>query len=121
METKTFIVTVDTEPDDEWSRPGPENLTCKNAKALPRFQTLCEIYGISPVYLVDHVMAGDEFASEFLSECAAHGRCEIGAHMHPWSNPPFDVKVAEDDYKYHPFITEYPVEVFESKLDCLKE
>ena len=104
MDAKTFIVTVDTEPDNEWSRPNAGNLTCQNAKSLPRFQALCEMYDVKPVYLVDYVMAGDGFASEFLADCSTQGRCEIGAHMHPWSNPPFDFTVTNDDYSYHPFI-----------------
>lgn len=118
---KPFIVTVDTEPDGEWGRPGADGLSCDNARSLPRFQALCEAHGVLPVYLVDYVMAGDGFATEFLSDCASRGQCEIGAHMHPWSNPPFEVRVAEDDYKYHPFVTEYPIDAFRAKLDSLLE
>jgi hypothetical protein len=117
---KIIIVTVDTEPDLEWSRPELADLTCENAKSLPKFQSLCERYNIKPVYLVDHVMASNEFAADFLHDCVRKGNCEIGAHMHPWSNPPFDTSVTNNDYKYHPFITEYPLQAFASKLDKLK-
>jgi hypothetical protein len=38
-----FLITIDTEGDNLWSRP--RTITTRNAHSLPRFQALCEKYG----------------------------------------------------------------------------
>jgi hypothetical protein len=48
------------------------------------------------------------------------GRAEIGAHLHPWTTPPF-IPLTENDAKYHPFPHEYSEEVLKEKLTILTE
>jgi hypothetical protein len=50
-----FLVTIDTEGDDLWSRP--REIGTRNAAFLPRFQALCEEHGLKPTWLVNHEMA----------------------------------------------------------------
>ena len=87
--TKTpFIITVDTEGDDLWSRP--REITTRNARYLPRFQKACERFGLKPVYLTNYEMAmADDFA-EFARDVSARGAGEIGMHLHAWNSPPLD-------------------------------
>jgi len=117
--SKYFILTVDTEPDNEWSRPGLTEMTRHNARAIPRFHALCREFGISPVYLVDYQMSSDPALRKYLPAYLEKGECEIGAHLHPWSTPPYEHRVTNDDFKYHPFCTEYPLNVFLAKLESL--
>jgi hypothetical protein len=84
-----FMVGVDTEADDQWSLEGRKRLSVENARALPRLQDVCERFGVRPSYLVTHEMATREPSRGILRELAATSRCEIGAHLHPWSSPPF--------------------------------
>ncbi len=84
-----FMVGIDTEADDQWTLEGRKRLSVENARALPRLQATCEAYGVRPSYLVTHEMATREPARSILRDLAASGRCEIGAHLHPWSSPPY--------------------------------
>src|SRR5512144_2975448 len=47
----SFLITIDTEGDNLWSRP--REITTGNARYLPRFQALCEKYGLKPTYLTN--------------------------------------------------------------------
>lgn len=84
-----FMVGVDTEADDQWSIEGRRRLSVENARALPRLQALCDAYGVRPSYLVTHEMATVDPSRSILRDLASSGRCEIGAHLHPWSSPPY--------------------------------
>lgn len=84
-----FLVGIDTEADDQWTLEGRKRLSVENARALPRLQALCDRHGVRPSYLVTHEMATREPARSMLRELARSGRCEIGAHLHPWSSPPY--------------------------------
>ena len=84
-----FMVGVDTEADDQWSLAGRKRLSVENARALPRLQALCDSYGVRPSYLVTHEMATRDSSKAILRRLVGEGRCEIGAHLHPWSSPPY--------------------------------
>lgn len=84
-----FMVGVDTEADDQWTLEGRKRLSVENARAMPRLQELCDRFGVRPSYLVTHEMATREPSRSILRDLAATGRCEIGAHLHPWSSPPY--------------------------------
>lgn len=84
-----FLVGVDTEADDQWSLEGRKRLAVENARALPRLQELCDRHGVRPSYLVTHEMATREPSRSILRSLRETGRCEIGAHLHPWSSPPY--------------------------------
>lgn len=81
-----LVVTVDTEADDQWGKG--DTPTLENIKALPRFQQLCETFGMKPTYLITFEVAHDPFASSLLRGWQERGGAEIGAHLHPWTTPP---------------------------------
>jgi hypothetical protein len=83
------LVGVDTEADDQWSAQGRRALSVRNAQRLPALQALFDSLGVRPTYLVTHEMATRPESADVLRALAADGRCEIGAHLHPWSSPPF--------------------------------
>ena len=82
-----FVVTVDTEADDAWSRP--DQLRLDNLKQLPRFQDLCDKFGIVPTYLLAYECAHRDEALSILKPLADSRRCEIGHHLHVWTCPPY--------------------------------
>ena len=82
------LMGVDTEADDQWSLTGRERLTLRNVLELPRLQALCDRYGVRPTYLVTYEVACGGESRAILRDLAEKGRCEIGAHHHPWTTPP---------------------------------
>jgi hypothetical protein len=95
-----LIVTIDTEEEGLWNGSYPrEGLTVENTRGIPRFQELCNQFGVRPTYLVDTPVVNDDRSVSLLGEIARSNRCEIGAHLHPWCAPPFyDAVYPRDSY-----------------------
>ena len=83
-----LAITVDTEADDQWSRPSPR--TVRNLAGLSRMQTMCESLGVPPTYLITSEVAASAQKMPEVVEATARNAAEIGAHLHPWTTPPFD-------------------------------
>lgn len=111
-----FVITMDTEPDNEWDRP--RHPQTQNARFVPRFHELCQSYGLKVTYLLTLEMAQDPFLSDYLKPRLAKGECEVGAHLHPWNTPPLE-QVTPDDYRHHPYPYEYPEDLQRAKLTTL--
>jgi hypothetical protein len=82
-----IVVTVDTEADGQWEHGRP--LATANVAAWPPFQDLCRRHAVRPTYLITSEIAEDPAAAAFLRPLAAAGHVEVGAHLHPWTTPPF--------------------------------
>jgi hypothetical protein len=113
-----FIISVDTEADNQWERS--DKVTLENIKYLPRFQDLCNSYGFKPTYLTSYEMAEAPSFRETLGPSCESGTAEIGAHLHPWTNPPI-VAVTADDMLYHPYPHELSAALFKAKMESLSE
>lgn len=111
-----FLITIDTEGDNLWSRP--RKITTENSRYLSRFQELCERYGLRPTYLVNYEMAVCPVFREFGKDVLHRGTGEIGMHLHAWNSPPI-VPLTEDDFLYQPYLIEYPEPVMSQKIDYL--
>jgi hypothetical protein len=114
----TFLLSVDTEEEWDWDGPFPEaDFSVENLHALPKFQTFCEEKGLRPCYFVDYAAAiGLAKQTEFL-ERVALSQCELGAHLHPWANPPYFGKPSEESSH----VVNLPLMQVEQKLDALME
>jgi hypothetical protein len=111
-EAPSVLVGVDTEADDQWSAEGRRNVQVRNAERLPALQALFEGFGVRPTYLVTHEMATRDESRGILQDLARSGRCEIGAHLHPWSSPPF----RPEDLAAHSYPHNLPGELLERQL-----
>ena len=111
-----LLITIDTEADNQWARG--DEIELKNVEYIPRFQELCDTYFFKPTYLITYEMATSERFIEKIGPYQTEGRAEIGAHLHPWANPPF-IPLTNNDIKYHPFPHEYPEELLREKLTVL--
>lgn len=111
-----LILTVDTEADNQWD-VGAE-LTTDNLGYVPRFQALCEHFEFPPTYLCTYEVVTSAVFDGTLGQPARNGHAEIGAHLHPWSTPPFDA-VWDDADRGHPYPSELPTELLQSKLRTL--
>lgn len=111
-----FIITVDTEADNQWKKPGTQTL--KNLEYLPGFQELCARYGFTPTYLVTYEVANNLSIASVLKTWHTTGVAEVGAHLHPWTTPP----LSEEDYQgVQTFPHELATDVLEQKLLALTE
>jgi len=82
-----LIVTVDAEADNQWDHGCP--ISTENVLYWQPFQALCEQYRFVPTYLITSEIAADRRAVAFLRPLVEAGRAEVGAHLHPWTTPPF--------------------------------
>jgi len=89
---KPILVTViDTEEEFDWSRcPDPAATSVRAMKHVDRIQAIFDAYKIRPTYVVDYPVASQAEGFRPLKEIQDSGRCEIGAHLHPWVNPPVE-------------------------------
>jgi hypothetical protein len=108
-----FLITIDTEGDDLWSCP--REITARNLGFLPRFQALCERFGFKPTYLTNWEAVSDEGYQAFAKDVLARGQGEVGLHIHAWNSPPL-VPLTDDDYRYQPYLTEYPEDLLRAKV-----
>jgi len=116
--TATLLVTVDTEEAFDWSAPfSPENTSVEHARHLPRLQALLEEVGVRPTYVVDYPIATAPRSVEVLGDFHARGKCELGAHLHPWVNPP----VTETICSQNSYLCNLPASLQREKLRRLTE
>lgn len=115
-----FILTIDTEADNQWDHG--RGLTVENIRFVPRLQELCNKYQIKPTYLVTSEVCEDSFAREIFCDYIENDEAEVGAHLHPWTTPPF---LNKEGYRYndrhHSFASEIPEDLLLNKLRYLTD
>lgn len=112
-----FVLSIDTEEEWDWSGPFPrDNFSVGNTANIPKFQNFCNRLGIRPTYFVDYAVANDPKSVVRLKEPLEKGECEIGAHLHPWCNPPVEEVVTDDNYSH---AINLPVDLVSRKLENL--
>lgn len=86
----SLMVVVDTEEEFDWSKSFSRSAKkVDHVRNLAAAQAIFERYQLRPTYVVDYPVASQEAGYGLLREWLADGRCQIGAHLHPWVNPPF--------------------------------
>lgn len=86
-----FLVTIDTEEEFNWDAPvSREAVGVTAVPQIAEFQAFCEARGVVPLWLIDYPVATSPEAAAILKPAAAQSKAEIGVHLHPWVNPPFE-------------------------------
>ena len=117
---KYFIITIDTEGDNLWQWKMNGEIKTENTLYLSRFQDLCNKYGFKPVWLSNWEMINDTKFVEFIKENLNNNRCELGAHLHAWNNPPY-YELSSNENSGAPYLIEYPDEIMEQKIKILND
>jgi hypothetical protein len=85
---------VATEEEFDWSAPFSRRETSTRAiDDLHLAQALFEEAGIVPTYALDYPVASQRGAT--FRPWLERGAAEVGAHLHPWVNPPHDEVVSD--------------------------
>ncbi|MEO9633848.1 MAG: polysaccharide deacetylase family protein [Parasphingorhabdus sp.] len=113
-----FLISIDTEEEFDWNAPFQrDGHTTISVPMLKKFQEFIEKYRIKPVYFIDYSIVEDDDAASFLRAVAENESAEIGVHLHPWINPPFE----EEVNNYNSFAGNLPKELEEKKLVALRD
>ena len=111
----SLVITIDTEPDNQWSMPVPgggrQTLTFMNTRGLGRLADFLNERGTPGTWLTTYSVARDPESVPQLRRAAAAGH-EIGGHLHAWETPPF----TDADALAHPYIFEYDASTRLAKL-----
>src|SRR4051812_24655773 len=57
---------------------------------------------------------------EFARDVIRRGTAEVGMHLHAWNSPPL-IPLTEDDYRFEPYLTEYPAAVMREKIHVMTQ
>jgi hypothetical protein len=102
----SLVITIDTEPDDQWrmpegGKPLPE-LTFSNTRNIGRLIGFLRKMNLRSTWMTSYSVACDAESSRQLALAAAAGD-EIACHLHAWETPPL---TAADAYS-RSYIYEY--------------
>jgi len=113
-----LFVVVDTEEEFDWNAPPSRTETRVTAmRHVVRAQTVFDRFQLKPTYVIDYPVASQPAGYEPLLPIHAEGRCAIGAHLHPWVNPPYSEEVSPRNT----FLMNLPTAVQDQKLKALTE
>lgn len=117
-ERPILIVVVDTEEEFDWSKPVDRNETSVSSmRHIGRVQEIFDQYRIRPCYVIDYPVAAQEEGYLPLRRFLESDRCCIGAHLHPWVNPPHDEAVCD----FNSFPGNLDCDLERRKLELLSE
>lgn len=113
-----LIVVIDTEEEFDWfDEPKRESDTVHHIESIHLVQDIFNEYGIHPCYVVDYPIASKKKSIDVLSAIHNEGLCEIGTHLHPWVNPPFNEALSQSNM----FPGNLPKDVEFEKLSVLSQ
>lgn len=115
---RRFMLFVDTEEEFDWNAPfSRTGHGVTSLKGLAEGQRFFAGAGVRPVYVVDYPVVESPAAAALLRQWAGEGACAVGAHLHPWVNPPHEEEVTAAN-SYAGFL---PEDLERAKLMALRD
>ena len=112
----TLFVVVDCEAEFDWSKPFDRLQTGVTAiQSVGRGQAVFDRYGLRPVYVTDYAIVSQPEGYLPLRAIHDRGGCALGAHLHPWINPPFEEALSV----HNSYAGNLPLELEREKLQIL--
>ncbi len=105
-----LLVVIDTEEEFDWTRPfSRHNRAVHSIQCQHLAQRIFDRFGITPTYVMDYPVVDDDEAVAVIKGFYESGRCELGAHLQPWVNPPYEEEttIANSYPGNLPFALEY--------------
>jgi hypothetical protein len=84
-----LVVVIDTEEEREWGIYSRNDVSVSAIRHVDRAQAIFDEFHVRPTYVVDYPVASQAVAYGPLRDILASGRAAVGAHLHPWVNPPY--------------------------------
>ena len=86
---KRFLLVIDTEEEFDWLAPFSRASRSVTAiGGMARGQAYFREAGVRPLWVTDWPVADHPEAGAMMAQWVADGSADIGAHLHPWVNPP---------------------------------
>jgi hypothetical protein len=115
---RRFVVFGDLEEEFDWGAPFSRDSTGTTAvAALPAANRRFVERGVIPTYVTDFPVAAQPASAAAVAAMVAADECDIGAHLHPWVNPPHE----EDLSVANSFAGNLPEALERDKLAILTE
>lgn len=115
-EPPVLLTVISTEEEFDWHEPFDSRARSVRAmRSIDRAQGVFDAHGVKPAYVVTHPVATQQEGWSLLKEYHEAGRCEIGAHLHPWVSPP----IAESITIENSYPGNLPAELEAQKLRVL--
>jgi len=113
-----FLLVVDTEEEFDWDAPfDRDSRAVTITAAMERGQAYFDAAGVRPLYVTDYPVIDDPRAGAMLAGWVAEGRADVGAHCHPWVNPPY----GETVNAANSFAGNLPEAVERAKITALRD
>lgn len=113
-----FLLVVDTEEEFDWSAPfNRASRSVTICDAMRRGQEYFRAAGVKPLYVTDYPVIDDAEAGPMLAQWQANGEADVGAHCHPWVNPPHEEVVSIA----HSFAGNLPEALERAKITLLRD
>lgn len=113
-----FMLVVDTEEEFDWDAPfNRESRAVTIADAMERGQAYFAAAGVRPLYVTDYPVIDDPVAGPMLARWVAEGQADVGAHCHPWVNPPH----VEEVNIFNSFAGNLPEALERAKIAALRD
>ena len=111
-----LLVTVDTEEEFDWNQPFSSAHRSVAAIAdLPELQAVFDDCDVRPTYVIDHPVVATSSSQDVMRFLLSGGNCEIGAHLHPWVNPPHEEEITN----HNSYLCNLPLDLQIRKLTVL--
>lgn len=113
-----FMLVIDTEEEFDWNAPfSRDSRSVTISAAMDQGQRYFTDAGVRPLWVVDYPVIDDPDAGTMLARWQSEGRADVGAHCHPWVNPPH----AETVNAHNSFAGNLPDELERAKLTVLRD
>ena len=112
----SLLVVIDTEEEFDWDAPySRANVGVTAMRHIDRVQRIFDRFDIRPTYVIDYPVASQPDGYLPLQGIWQDGRCTVGAHIHPWVNPPHEEALSVR----HSFLKNLPGPLQAAKLRAL--
>lgn len=113
-----FMLFVDTEEEFDWNAPFSRAATSVTALAgMARGQAYFAAAGAKPIYVTDYPVIDSDAAAAMMGQWLADEAADVGAHLHPWVNPPH----LEEVTAANSYAGSLPEALERAKLEALSE
>ena len=108
-----LLAVVHTEEEFDWLKPFDRTHDAiTHLRALGRAQEIFARHGVKPTYMLDYPVVSQDSGVDAVKAVVDGSDATIGAHLHPWVNPPFDEPISI----YNSFPGNLPRELEKEKL-----